>query len=238
MRVLVWNCSMSFRKKLDAVMRLAPDIAVIGNSEFPDKLYPGSGPKISGSLWFGNDRKSGLGIYSFGKWHIQPHPVHDASVKTLVPIECTNGNTAFLLLAFQGAPASGRQGYGKAFHDYQQALTYIEHIRGRTAIFAGEMGEAALSLWNRESVEGGYGDLEQVLAQADLRSCYHAFTRETPGRERTPTLYQGRDMRQGIHTTCCFASTDLLLGLEDVQVGRPETWLDYSEHMPLVVDFA
>ena len=238
MRVLVWNCSMSLRKKLDVVMRLAPDIAVIGNSEFPDKLYPGSGPRISGSLWFGNDRKSGLGIYSFGKWRIQPHAMQDPSVKTLVPVECSNDDMAFLLLAFHGTPASGRQGYGKAFQDYPLALRYIENIRGRTAIFSGELGESAPSRWTSEQGEGGYSDLEQVLAQADLRSCYHSFTRETPGREKTPTLYQERDLKQGVHTTCCFASTDLLLGLEDVQVGRPETWLDYSEHMPLVVDFA
>lgn len=239
MRIVVWNCSMSLRKKLDAVLRLSPDIAVIGNAEFPDRLYPRDGGiRISGSLWFGTGRNCGLGVFSFGRWHIRPHSMHDPSETAVVPLECSCGDVSFLLVAAQGVPARGRTGYGQPFDSFTTAQRYISSIQGRTALFAGELGAVSPGAWSGEGVEGGFFDLERELAGQDLRSCYHSFTREPPGREKTPTFFEERDITRPAHTTWCFASTDLLLGLLDVQAGSPENWLDLGGHMPLVVDFA
>lgn len=239
MRVLVWNCSLSLRKKIDLVMRLSPDIAIIGNSEFPDRLYPKeSRVKISNSLWFGNERNCGLGVYSFGKWHVQPHEMYTSSEKTVVPIECSYADFSIMLIAIQGTHSKGKSGYGHPLVAYETARSCISAIGRRTAILAGEFGEAAAATWHDSSETGGFDDIQRILANHDLRSCYHSFTREAPGREKTPTLFEGRDLSRPAHTTYCFASTDLLMGLQDVQAGAAETWIDYGEHMPLVVDFA
>lgn len=239
MRVVVWNCSMSLRKKLAALLRLAPDIAVIGNAEFPERLCQHTkGARISGSVWFGTERNCGVGVFSFGCWNIRTHALHDPAKKNLALLECSSGESSLLLLVVQGVPAAGKNGYGQPLAHFATLEHYLSAIQGKTALLAGELGAVSPKSWSDENLAGGFYDLERELAEQDLRSCYHSFTREAPGREKTPTFFEKRDLNQPAHTTWCFASTDLLLGLEDVQIGDPANWLDLGEHMPLVVDFA
>lgn len=234
MRLVIWNCNMSFRKKIDLIGGLDPDLAVIPEAEYSEKWYGQRGRKpLAQNQWFGQERNRGLGLYTFGKWRMSVHESYDPREPGLVPLTMREDDQEFLLLAVAAARPRKQTGPGAVFPLLEKLADYATLFAGQSVIVAGDFACTALA----GDGAGGYGDLRDLLGGHGLYSCYHAFSREAPGREGRATRYPGRIPGKGVHEAFCFASSDWLIRLCDVQVGEPDQWLDQGEQMPLVVDF-
>jgi len=94
--------------------------------------------------------------------------------------------------------------------------------------------------WDTTTSRGLEGDLRDVKAICNsngLRSAYHTLRSSTFGAESTPTFFQHWDTSKPYHIDYVFAPDEWLNQETRISVGTPDEWLDYSDHMPLYVDF-
>ena len=79
-----------------------------------------------------------------------------------------------------------------------------------------------------------HSDVVKELKDLGLGSVYHVTRSEDQGKELTPTFFMNRKLNKPYHIDYAFISQLLLQGAS-VDVGHPEKWLEYSDHMPLIV---
>src|SRR5262245_14958178 len=100
MKIITWNCNMAFRKKAKFILQHKPDILVVPECEHPDKLkFDEEAPTPTNSLWFGNNRHKGIGIFSYGNFKLRLKKNFNPELKTIVPISVTGAETEFTLYA-------------------------------------------------------------------------------------------------------------------------------------------
>ena len=77
------------------------------------------------------------------------------------------------------------------------------------------------------------------LEEINIHSLYHQIMREEQGKESKPTLFLHRRLEKPYHIDYAFLSRNLLIGDNNmIEVGSPEIWLKYSDHMPVVFSIA
>ena len=72
MRLVAWNCNMALHRKLDALRRLEPDIAVISECASPERLQAlGVLDGISDDpIWIGDNPTKGLAVRNRHTWTV------------------------------------------------------------------------------------------------------------------------------------------------------------------------
>lgn len=73
------------------------------------------------------------------------------------------------------------------------------------------------------------------LEEINIHSLYHHIMGEEQGKESKPTLFMHRKLEKPYHIDYAFISNHLLdKNNYMIEVGDPELWLKYSDHMPIV----
>lgn len=73
------------------------------------------------------------------------------------------------------------------------------------------------------------------LEEISIHSLYHQIMEEEQVKESKPTLFFHRKLKTHYHIDYAFISKELLGDDKNmIDVGRPEKWLGYSDHMPVV----
>ena len=99
MRLVAWNCCMALHRKIDVLMALEPDVAVIFEYAEPDRVWkkePDFAPDAS--VWSGRNIHKGLGVFTFNGYDAALAKAFDPSIRQIVPVHIT-GPAAFNLLA-------------------------------------------------------------------------------------------------------------------------------------------
>jgi exonuclease III len=76
-----------------------------------------------------------------------------------------------------------------------------------------------------------------MLEEKGIHSVYHKYFNLVQGRELHATLYMYRHKEKAYHIDYCFASIDMIEHLETVEIGDYDSWIKYSDHVPLIVTF-
>jgi len=77
------------------------------------------------------------------------------------------------------------------------------------------------------------------LEEINIHSLYHHIMGEEQGKESKPTLFMHRKPEKPYHIDYVFTSKGLLGDNKNmIDVGRPDKWLEYSDHMPIVFSVA
>jgi hypothetical protein len=84
---------MAFRKKADQILSYKPDILIVPECEHFEKfLFNESALQPKDSLWFGNNKNKGLGIFSYSSYRFKILDDHNPDFKMIVPIAVTGGH--------------------------------------------------------------------------------------------------------------------------------------------------
>jgi exodeoxyribonuclease III len=233
MKLVTWNCQGAFRKKFSSIAAIKPDLAVIQECEHPDRIKWGTDyPKPSSVLWFGEKPTKGLGVFSWTEVEIHPLDNRDESIRHCVPI-CVEGKTRFNLIAVW------------AMDHPETVLSYIaqvnlalihyhEFIIAEDTVMMGDFNSNQKfahrpRLASHDWVVHSLADLEMV-------SAYHLFYLEKHGKETRPTFYMARNVKRPFHIDYIFIPRRWQRRLAKVTVGKPETWLENSDHCPVLVE--
>jgi len=69
-----------------------------------------------------------------------------------------------------------------------------------------------------------------------MHSLYHKHHNEEQGKETSPTFYMHRKLHKPYHIDYAIAHDNLIMPDSNVTIGKPEEWLIYSDHMPLIFE--
>lgn len=235
MRIITWNCNMAFRKKVKLMLDYNPDILVIPECEHPEKLkFSEEEPIPADTLWFGANQHKGLGIFSYGEFKLSLLSAYNPEFKMIIPIEVTGGPMNFNLFAIWANNPSDPEGQyveqiWKAIHYYDTLLT------DKPTILIGDFNSN--TIWDKKRRAGNHSNIVKVLSEKGIKSTYHHHHNQEQGTEKHPTLYMYRHKNKPYHIDYCFASATLLEKVQSVEIGDFESWMPYSDHVPVIVTF-
>jgi exodeoxyribonuclease III len=241
MRLVTWNCSMALHRKLDAVLRLKPDIAVIAECAAPERLAAHDVlPSGVSQVWIGRNPHKGLAVFAFNGYAVRLLEPYAATLRYIAPVQVT-GPTSCNLLAVWAQNASAGFTRKHQAGPFRRALTrYRSFLADAPAIIAGDLNNNPI--WDKPGWRRNHVTAVQILAGYGLVSAYHARGGEAHGAETVPTLYWRDRKTDGptYHIDYVFLPERWLGRIAELSVGSFEDWCGagMSDHVPIVVDIA
>lgn len=240
MRLFIWNCAMAFHRKVEAVLDLKPDIAVICECAEPDLLRDKSETDWvpEKPVWIGSNRHKGLGVFAFNRFEAQLSEPYFQSLRHIAPVRIC-GPLRFNLLAAWAQNASDgvirKHQSGPLRRSLNRYRTFLQEA---PSVVAGDLNSNAI--WDRPGWRINHMSLVASLRKFGLVSAYHEMTGELHGAERTPTHYW-RDRRKDgptYHLDYAFLPRNWMGSVTGFQVGRFEDWVGtgFSDHVPILID--
>lgn len=224
---------MAFRRKWEYLLPYELDIMIIQECEHESKYKPKEIiPDYNQFLWIGDNNNKGVGIISFNDYQIKISDKYTDKFKYIIPINVIKPDGAkFTLFALWAMPHKVKaQSYvGQVW----SALNYYKSMLSGDTILIGDFNSN--QIWDSERKGGNHSTCVDLLAAHNIESLYHRQTGEAHGAELTPTIYLLKQMNKPYHLDYCFASQSLISDWTTIDVGDPKTWLERSDHMPLIV---
>ena len=226
---------MAFRRKANLLLAHKPDIVIIPECEHPDKLKFESGsPLPTDIFWFGNNQHKGLGVFSYSNYKFELNNIHDPRFRTILPLAVKNKRSRFNLFAVWANNPDDR-GFQYVGQVWKAINFYSDLLNDERTILVGDFNSN--TIWDKPSRKGNHTDVVELLKSKNIFSVYHQFHKQVQGKEKHPTWFMYRHRDKSYHLDYCFASTDLIEKLQNVQVGTYRDWTRYSDHKPLSVTF-
>jgi len=224
MRIVTWNCNLLLSKKLDKLLELKPDVAVVQECE---KELCGLPNGVS-YQWFGNDPRKGLGVLNFGG-PIEIDRSFNNSWTYFLPVNA-NGFKILAVWAFNHrADKFGENSDGYPLSVLPQLDPWL--TRSNTLIL-GDFNNSVV--WDKPRGTNNFTDIASSLAQKGFRSAYHEYAGEGYGKESKSTFYHTKNQEKPYHIDYCFYPE--AIDLVNVQISAFKDWVDHSDHAPLIVD--
>jgi len=227
---------MAFRIKASFILKHQPDILIVQECENPEKLKFQGGPfEPADMLWFGKNPNKGLGIFSYGKFRLKLIETYNPEIRMVIPIAVNGGGYRFTLYAIWANNPSDPD--GQYVEQVWKALDHYEKgISKKWTMLAGDFNSN--TIWDKNGRISNHSNVVKRLEEKGIYSSYHLYHQQDQGLERHPTLYLYRHKDKPYHIDYCFISTDMVNKLKSVEIGGHKYWTQYSDHVPLIVNFA
>src|SRR5260370_8195053 len=107
MRIVAWNCNMALDRKVDVLLDLAPDIAIVCECAEPERLRLRSKSSWMQSepVWIGRNPHKGLAVFAFNGYVVRLAESYHPSLRYIAPVH-VGGPTQCNLLAVWAHNAS------------------------------------------------------------------------------------------------------------------------------------
>ncbi|MEQ1792823.1 MAG: endonuclease/exonuclease/phosphatase family protein [Nitrospira sp.] len=230
MRIVSWNCNGALRKKLGPLLSLNADIYIIQECEDPAKSDDDSYKSwASRSLWIGDNKNKGLGVFP-NRAQLSMLDWDSKGLQSFLPFAINNRITALAVWT--------RQANSPTFRYIGQLWKYLQvhktDMPNANMIICGDLNSnACWDLWDRW---WNHSDVVKELSSIGIESVYHRCSGEPQGKESQPTFFMHRKLERPYHIDYAFASADLIQS-SNVSIGEAKEWLEFSDHMPVVLDF-
>jgi exonuclease III len=233
MNVLSWNCNQAFRKKCTLLSPFSPDIAVISECESLEKLNAAHLALFDNQLWIGDNPNKGLGIFATSDYELSIHPAYNEQFRWIVPIQVKGVESFTLIAVWTKNHKERKKSYiGQLYLALEQ---YRLLLQDETIVIAGDLNSNAI--WDHLPRVGNHSAVLQMLHHYGITSAYHFHYGEQQGSETRPTYFFHYDRNKGYHIDYVFAPLDWLIHLESVIVGTYDEWRQWSDHVPMLIQF-
>ena len=220
MKIISWNCRGAFRKKFDIIEKYDADIYVIQECEKPEKYPKEFSRFLTNYIWYGENDNKGLGI--FAKPNIK-------MVNNNWPVYCLRHfisvkiNDCFDLVGVWASPP-----YIEEYYIYQSIN--IEKYDQNT-ILIGDFNSNAI--WDKDHGKRNHSAVVEQLKAKNIVSAYHHISVEQAGKETKSTFYLHKNKDKKFHIDYCFLNPK---DLKSFEIFESDNWLEYSDHMPILVE--
>ncbi|MFI5001253.1 MAG: hypothetical protein ACHQK9_15355 [Reyranellales bacterium] len=240
MRIVAWNCNMALDRKVDVLLNLKPDIAIICECAEPERLRARckSSWIESEPVWIGRNRHKGLAVFAFNGHTARLAEAYHPSLRYVAPVH-VGGPTECSLLAVWAQNASAGSIRKYQLGPLRRALTRYKAFLGeRPAVIAGDLNSN--TIWDKPGWRNNHSTKVGIMEAMGLVSAYHAVRGELHGEESEPTLYWRDRTKDGptYHIDYVFLPTQWIEKVRELAVGSFETWCGagLSDHVPVIVD--
>ena len=225
---------MAFRKKGKKINEVFnPDIMVIQECEAPNKLRSIIDNQYE-ILWIGDNLNKGLSIITKNHIKVKQLTVEQESVRYMLPVKLDNGFKIIAFWAMNDKKDLMQRYIGQVWMGLNKCL---EQLDDKTFVI-GDFNWNVI--WDRSSTIPLYGKLTEVidlLKDCRIESSYHYLNDEKFGEETEKTFYLYRKNDKPYHTDYIFLPIDFLKRTKQFTIGEYKNWIEYSDHMPLLIDF-
>ncbi len=173
MRLVAWNCNMALHRKVDALLSLQPDLAIISECAAPHRLRANCDPDWieCEPVWIGENEVKGLAIFGFNGHRPTLITDYDPRLKYIAPVQIS-GPTSFNLLAVWAQNASAGITRKHQHGPLRRALTkYHDFLSTGPTVVAGDWNSNAI--WDKPGWRINHGKKVQLLGEIGLVSAYH-----------------------------------------------------------------
>ena len=222
MRIVTWNCNGGFARKLPMVQSLTSDLLVLQEVSLRHCEQLDWGP----FLWTGRGHR-GVAVISCTGRPIHMDPSFDPQLAHFLPV-VTDG---VHVLACWASVLTPTVRYVRLLHralDHYAA--FVNHTPG---ILLGDLNSS--TVFDTKHRHLSHTLLVERLTNQGYASLWHHQQGERHGEESRPTFYMYRRSERTWHLDYVFLTPDLLPGAH-LSIGSPEAWLQWSDHLPLIVD--
>ena len=228
MRIVSWNCNGALRKKLAAVETLNADVCIIQECEDPSRCKDTEYQRWAENyLWAGANKNRGLGVFAKNCIALSRANLDESPFELFLP--CLIEERIALLAVWTRHSLTQR--YIGQLWNYLQL--HREFLRCENSICIGDLNSNVC--WDHKHHSWSHSHVVRELLGVGCSSIYHHVRAEAQGRESTPTFFLHRRLGKPYHIDYAFLSQALLKN-SSVEVGQPDNWLEFSDHMPLVMD--
>jgi exodeoxyribonuclease-3 len=234
MRIIEWNCQGAFRHKNKEILELKPDILIVPECECEEKLqFDKLTPKPNDFIWYGDTGKKGIGIFSFSNYKFKLLKEFNPEFRYIVPIEVTDGTNSFLLFAVW-AMDNKKNPLARYIGQVWNAVNYYQTTLTNNSILIGDFNSN--QIWDDKERVGNHTEVVNFLNNLKIESLYHKQQDEIQGQENLKTFFMYRNLEKPYHIDYVFASNNLIKNGYNLIFGKPEHWIDKSDHIPLVLE--
>lgn len=234
MRIIEWNCQGAFRHKNKEILELKPDILIVPECECEEKLQFGKlTPKPNDFIWYGDTGKKGIGIFSFSNYKFKLLKEFNPEYRYIVPIEVTDGTNSLLLFAVW-AMDNKKNPLARYIGQVWNAVNYYQTTLTNNSILIGDFNSN--QIWDDKERVGNHTEVVNFLNNLKIESLYHKQQDEIQGQETLKTFFMYRNLEKPYHIDYVFASHNLIINGYNLIFGKPEHWIDKSDHIPLVLE--
>ncbi len=226
MKFITWNCNGGFRNKVSILDKYDADIIIIQECENPDTFNYKN--QFFSYLWKGDNKNKGLGVFTRKKINLLDLSWDDGKMQLFLPFKF---NENFNLLAVWTKRAFQYKYIGQ-FWKYLQINK--ELISSKNIIICGDFNSNVC--WDKKSRYWNHSDVLREFDKIGICSLYHHIKREEAGKETEPTLFLHRNLQKPYHIDYAFVTNKLININSFIRIGKPDEYLAYSDHMPLIFE--
>lgn len=223
MRVITWNCNQNLKDKFYLLDKFNADIILIQEAEqLPPKFFPNYEYQ-----WTGLNDKKGVGTLFKNKEYAIPASFNTNLIYYL-PASLTDFNLINVWAYGHRASKFGPEVIGYPL----DAFKYYEDFIGiKKTIILGDFNHSVI--WDTKMNNNKFIDIYNYLKNLNFISAYHSFNEEVFGSESIATLYHTKNINKKYHIDYAFIKG---FTLSNIEIGLYADWIDYSDHMPLILD--
>ena len=244
MRVVAWNCAGALHRKIDALMALRPDLAVISEAADRERLIAQVPELAEASLvWVGENPNKGLLLAEFGTTLLEfDQHRHDDRLHWMAPVTVSGlpglDQTVHLLGVWSQNASEGKRRKDDPGYLLQALRKYDKFLRSAPAIVAGDFNNNVF--WDKPGWKMNHANEIRALANLGLVSAYHVSRAVEAGSEPEPTIYWHWQETNGYHIDYVFIPQEWLRYSFEPTVGRYRDWVGsrprLSDHVPLALE--
>ena len=233
MRIISWNCQGGYRKKIDNILELKPDIVVIQECENLEKLRAFCQEKIPlKSFWFGGFfPHRGVGVFFYKDYQILSME-NNISIEFIVPMKIMNNFKFYLFAIWAMAPLGEDKGKSYTYQIEKAVKKYKNILKNNLSILIGDYNTPNIE---KPVEKTGFMVIEE-FKKLEILSAYHEYFEKDYGKHNQYTFYQHKNTEFKHMLDYCFASRSIIEKISKVEIGKYEDWIEYSDHCPLIVD--
>ena len=229
MRIVVWNCNMAFHRKINRILELKPDLAVIPECADPVVVARRlTDVPWSSVEWIGHSHSKGLAAFSFGDYTLRRDARFDAAYELFLPLSVFHRHVmqCNLLAVWAFGWRAKRVMKGRRDATWAAISYYSDLLKERASIVAGDFNNGKRS---------NFRVVAKAIESCGMVSAYHEDRALSYGSERESTYFH-RKGEDEYHIDYCFVPCPW--NLRTVDVGSREAWIKDSDHSPLIVDLS
>lgn len=230
MKIVTWNCNGAFRKKRDEILAYDPDLFFIQECEDPAQSKDSDYVNWSTGynfFWEGENKHKGIAIFCKKEHDLKRLRWWSHGYQLFLP--CLLNQSTIVLGVWTKQVGPPTQNYVVQLWNYLGK--HLPKLANRDAVILGDFNSN--SIWDDRHRIGSHGQVVAKLNKRGFCSCYHQTMQEAHGEEAVPTFYLYKNIEKPYHLDYIFLSRRLAENQTDFEVGQPEKWLTYSDHMPL-----
>lgn len=231
MQIVSWNSHQKFREKIKHFSPDSIDVLIVQECENTDsaaRAYENAGWK---HVWTGDNIHKGLGIFVPISIEIEKLDWGISDCKYFLPVQINQSMVMVGVWAKGGKINSVRYaGQITRFLD-----RHLSEIECSSAFIIGDFNSN--SIWDKRHKTANHTQNNMRLNSIGLQSLYHVIHSAENGVENHPTFYLSYDKAKPYHIDYAYLPVSFLANSQ-IEIGMPDEWLKYSDHMPLFITAA